>query len=138
MMDVLFWIWNKRHELTIEGEFKHYIFRAVKHATIKVIRKKAFALAPMDEVENDVRFAAAHADQLVYHKELEQQYVSCFKQLSPQRKLVFAMSREENLSHAEIARQLDLSVNTVKNHIKASLNHFREQMGNFAQPEKNS
>ncbi len=46
MMDVLTWIWNKRHELTIEGEFKHYIFRAVKNATIKVVRKKAMALAP--------------------------------------------------------------------------------------------
>lgn len=132
MMDVLFWIWNKRHELTIEGEFRHYIFRAVKNATIKVLRKKALIAASTEELENDARYAGEQADQLIYHKELELQYESSLTRLSPQRRLVFAMSREEDLSHAEIARQLDLSVNTVKNHIKASLHHFREQIDQYS------
>ncbi|BAV04977.1 RNA polymerase sigma-70 factor, ECF subfamily [Filimonas lacunae] len=132
MMDVLLWIWNKRQELSIEGEFNSYVFRAVKNATIKVLRKKALAAASMEEVENDARFATEHADQLLQHKELEQQYINSLSQLSPQRRLVFAMSREGNLSHAEIASKLDLSVNTVKNHIKASLSHFREQMDQYS------
>ncbi|WP_293311796.1 RNA polymerase sigma factor [Pedobacter sp. UBA5917] len=126
MMDLMMWIWEKRHSLNIQGEFKHYIFRAAKNATIKAIRKKAIQSAPIESIENHISFTSHTADHAILTSELEQCYQNELDLLSPQRKIVFQLSREEELSHAEIADNLDISINTVKNHIKFSLNHFRK------------
>jgi RNA polymerase sigma-70 factor (family 1) len=130
MMDVMLWIWNNRHTLKVNGDFKHYIFRAVKNATIKSIRKQAITLLPVEHIENDQRFLSEPADLMIKTGELQLSYLDGLQQLSPQRRLVFTMSREENLSHAEIARDLDLSVNTVKNHMKAALGQFKKHFDN--------
>ena len=129
-MDLMMWVWEKRHSLQIEGEFKPYIFRAAKNATIKAIRKKALSITPIEFIENNLSFVATAADHELHSRELEEKYLSDLDLLSPQRKIVFKMSREGDRSHAEIANDLNISVNTVKNHIKFSLNHFRKQLNN--------
>lgn len=126
MMDLMMWVWEKRHSLEINGEFKHYIFRAAKNATIKAIRQKAIQTTPIASIENHLSFTAHTADHGILTDELEQNYRQELERLSTQRKIVFQLSREEELSHAEIADTLDISINTVKNHIKFSLNHFRK------------
>ena len=47
-------------------------------------------------------------------------------QLSPQRKLVFSLSREEGLTHEQIAEKLQLSRNTVRNTVVESLKLVRD------------
>lgn len=47
-------------------------------------------------------------------------------QLSPQKRLIFSLSRKNGLSHDEIARQLHLSRNTVRNTIAGSLRSIRQ------------
>jgi RNA polymerase sigma-70 factor (family 1) len=128
IMDLMMWIWEKRHTLDIKGDFKPYIFRAAKNATIKAIRKKAIATSPVEVIENSLSFTAKPADHGLLFDELEQIYQKQLNSLSPQRKTVFSMSREQDLSHAEIAGNLNISVHTVKNHIKFSLNHFRKNI----------
>lgn len=130
IMDLMMWVWDKRHTLQIEGEFKPYIFRAAKNATIKAIRNKAVSIAPIEFIENNLSFVATPADHELDTRELEDEYLSVLNLLSPQRKTVFKMSREGDLTHAEIADNLNISVNTVKNHIKFSLNHFRKELNN--------
>lgn len=131
MMDLLCWIWEKRHSLEITGDFKPYIFRAAKNAVIKSIRKKVILSLPVEHLENHPAALSLSADHDLLSRELEIGYQHQLRQLSPQRKTVFRMSREENLSHAEIASHLDISINTVKNHIKFSLNHFRENLSGY-------
>ena len=133
MMDLMLWVWEKRHNLNLEGEFQSYIFRAMKNATIKAIRKKPLILEPIELFENDSRLISSSADYYLIEKEMELAYLEKLDMLSPQRKRVFQLSREENLSHAEIANNMDISVFTVKNHIKAALSHFREHLNGITE-----
>lgn len=48
------------------------------------------------------------------------------RQLSPQRRLVFSLSREHGLTHDQIARQLNLSTQTVKKTMSHALQSIRE------------
>jgi RNA polymerase sigma-70 factor (family 1) len=50
------------------------------------------------------------------------------QQLSPQRRLIFTMSREEGLTHDQIAQQLNLSRNTVRNSIAEALKTIRHYL----------
>jgi FixJ family two-component response regulator len=48
--------------------------------------------------------------------------------LTPQQKAVFKMSREEGLKQEDIARQLNISIFTVKKHLTDALNYLRKEI----------
>ena len=66
------------------------------------------------------------------HKLLDSEYQSILKkaldQLSPQRRVIFTLSRMEGLTNEEIAQQLQLSRNTVRNTLHESLQSIREYL----------
>jgi RNA polymerase sigma-70 factor (ECF subfamily) len=66
------------------------------------------------------------------HKLLDSEYQSILKkaldQLSPQRRIIFTLSRMEGLTNEEIAQQLQLSRNTVRNTLHESLQSIREYL----------
>ena len=66
------------------------------------------------------------------HKLLDSEYASILKKaldrLSPQRRLIFTLSRMEGLDNEEIARQLNLSRNTVRNTLHESLRSIKEYL----------
>lgn len=51
-------------------------------------------------------------------------------ELSPRQKEIFQLSREEGLSHNEIAEKLGISTNTVKNHLVTILSFLKRGLGN--------
>lgn len=59
-------------------------------------------------------------------KELEQQVLSLIESLPQMCKKVFLLSRYEEMSHKEIAAFLEISPNTVDNHIKKALSVLRK------------
>jgi RNA polymerase sigma-70 factor (ECF subfamily) len=66
------------------------------------------------------------------HKLLDSEYQSILKkaldQLSPQRRMIFTLSRMEGLNNEEIAKQLNLSRNTVRNTLHESLQSVKEYL----------
>jgi RNA polymerase sigma-70 factor (ECF subfamily) len=46
--------------------------------------------------------------------------------LSPQRRKIFKLSREEQMTYPQIAESMNLSVNTIKTQMLVSLKHLRE------------
>jgi len=50
--------------------------------------------------------------------------------LSPQRQLVYRLSRYEGLDHKQIAEEMQLSRNTVKNHMVQTLRFIRTYLNN--------
>ncbi len=61
-------------------------------------------------------------------KNVEELVQSAVDQLSPQRRKVFYLRNHEGLSYNEIAGELNLSSNTVRNHLAASVLFIREYL----------
>ncbi|MDO8952627.1 MAG: sigma-70 family RNA polymerase sigma factor, partial [Draconibacterium sp.] len=57
----------------------------------------------------------------IQFNELNERVHLLLKELTPRQKEIFQLSREEGLTHEEIAKKLDISVNTVKKHIVNTL-----------------
>jgi RNA polymerase sigma-70 factor (ECF subfamily) len=53
----------------------------------------------------------------IHFNELNERVQSLLDELTPRQKEIFQLSREEGLSHEEIAKKLDISINTVKKHM---------------------
>lgn len=123
-MDVLFELWAKRSQILINSSFSGYLFRSVRNIVITHLRKRTIELTELSTLP-DGHQTERPADYDLLSEEAEQAYRSALDELSPQRRQVFILSREENLTYAEIARKMGLSVNTVENYMVAALSSLR-------------
>ncbi|HEY0177525.1 MAG TPA: RNA polymerase sigma-70 factor, partial [Pedobacter sp.] len=131
VMDLMLTLWNKRDSLEIKGDVGAYLFRAMKNTIYSYSRKKELATDSLDLLETDpVAYQTANSNLAV--NEIQQQYKISLALLTPQRRKVFKLSREEAMSQSEIARHLNLSVKTVESHISASLQFMRERFKDYS------
>lgn len=126
--DILFSIWLRRHVLKIETSFSAYLFQAMHHKAVDYLRKHVVDRVSIHELSEDTLATDIATDTSILLKDTQYDYHSTLSQLSPQRQKVFRLSREYNMSYAEIASEMNISTNTVKNHINAALHFLRRQM----------
>lgn len=113
---------NRLHEIAnLEG----FIFKIVRNQALNHLRKAAYDERLLKEIislavpeHNNIEDKLINADYQLLMQE-------ALNQLSPQRRLVYEMSRKKGMNHEEISIQLNLSKNTVKNHIVSALKQIR-------------
>ncbi|MES2060729.1 MAG: RNA polymerase sigma-70 factor [Bacteroidota bacterium] len=131
-MDVLLRLWQKKEAIAIDSDLRPYLYRAIKNATFNHYRKKVLQTVPIELVPEQTAPVTTAADDQLKYTELEKIYYYNLNQLSPQRQKVFRMSREQNMTYNQIAKDLDLSINTVENYMVASLSFFRKNLKEHA------
>jgi RNA polymerase sigma-70 factor (ECF subfamily) len=128
VQEVFLKIWKVREELLDGKSFDSYVFTIAKNAILNTIRK-----SKSEQVY--LNYAKLHPgkdvllDEELNFKELERAYKNLVEQLSPKRKEIFLLSREQNLTNAEIAKKLGISVKTVENQMTSALKYLREKLG---------
>lgn len=65
------------------------------------------------------------------YREVNERIQQALEALSPKCRTVFSLSRYEELSYAEIAGQLDISVKAVEKHMGKALKHMRQYLKSF-------
>lgn len=128
VMDLLLNVWEKRGHLNAGGgnNVKAYLMLSMRNRIINHLQKRIPDLSSIDLIPEDQFADSRQADFGIISKDMEMVYESAVDKLSPQRQKVFRLSREKNLSYADIAEELDLSVNTVENYMVSALNTLRE------------
>ena len=122
VQEVFIKIWETRNKIDIYTSFDSFIFTVAYNITINLLRKRISEHKYQDRL-NSVQ-QITEADQIIdeiYFKEIKIQLQSLLNKLTPRQKEIFQLSREEGLTHEEIAKKLDISVNTVKNHMVTTL-----------------
>jgi RNA polymerase sigma-70 factor, ECF subfamily len=124
-------IWEKRSLLQITVSLKSYLYRAVHNSALNKIRnskvKAIYAEEQLTLGQNDFDSASEY----IVGKELNEQIVSSINQLPEQCRLVFKLSRFEQMKYAEIASHLDISVKTVENHMGKALRLLRNHLKDY-------
>lgn len=123
-------LWNMRASLSVEGSFKSMLFTIAKNQVIDAFRQQI----SRPQFEDYIRFC--EDDNLLDNSSVEKIYYDDFiekltiakQKLTPMQQHVFELSREEGLSNAEIASLSNLSEQTVKNHLSASLKTLRLEL----------
>ncbi len=128
VMNILLSLWLKKNVLSsdVGNNLKAYLICALRNHTINHYRKYLKKMRFPQELSQNVLIDSLSADYIVQSKELEEIYQSKLNLLSPQRLKVFKMSREEGMTYKQIAKRLNLSLNTVENYMAAALLKLRE------------
>lgn len=110
-------IWVARDQLDEIKNLDGYIFKIAKNLSLNYLRKIAYNESMSSElVRLATRDGSSSAETKFNLFEYNKLINEAVNSLSPQRKLVYKLSREQELSYDEIALELKLSKNTVKNH----------------------
>ena len=118
VMDVFLKIWLGKEIIPRIEKFNAFIFRVAHNKSIDFLRSVARDPKFQDLLWEQIQLSNnTHADSLMMVREYEAKLREAFSLLSPQKKKIYQMSREENMTHDEIAVQLSLSKHTVNNHI---------------------
>lgn len=129
VMDVFLKIWLGKEIVREIENFDAFLFRVAYNKSIDFLRSAARDPKLRDLVWHEIQVAGGmNADHQVISREYEKKLREAIGQLSPQRRLVYQMSREKGFSHVDIARQLQLSKHTVSNHIVESQRFIRSYL----------
>lgn len=106
--------------ITCAAHLLFWLRRTVCHRAIDQLRRRPLhAALPLDTVE-EVAVADSSRDPL-----LERRLRDLVSQLPPMARAVVLLKYQEDLDPSEIARTLDMPLNTVKSHLKRSLASLR-------------
>jgi RNA polymerase sigma-70 factor, ECF subfamily len=124
-------VWEKKEVLEIRTTIKPYLYAMVRNACLNVIKhekiKQQHAEVELAMGERSVESVA----RTVMASELEKRIHQAMEALPAQCRLVFKLSRFEELKYAEIADQLSISIKTVENHMGKALKIMREQLRDY-------
>jgi len=124
VQEVMTTLWRRRNDIFTfdDGEIGRYLFTAVKY---RVITHYAYTTAGIKNSQLfDVMTEQVDMNSLEV-RELSELIESEVRRLPARMQQVFRLSREEDLSIADIARQLNLSEQTVKNQLTEALKRLR-------------
>ena len=119
-------IWESRNKIDAYTSFESFLFTIAYNTTISLLRKRTNEKKYLDHLkslQNPVN--SYNLIDEIHFNELNDRVQSLLDDLTPRQKEIFQLSREEGLSHDEIAKKLDISINTVKKHMANTLAFFR-------------
>lgn len=131
VQEVFINIWNKRYTLNATGSIKPYLVKSVINASINYIRSK-FVRQHSSETsnikENSLDYTP-HDDAV--QQELHLLLKVAIEKLPDKCRTIFSLSRFSNLSHKEIAGELNISLRTVEAQIRIALQKIRQFLLRF-------
>jgi RNA polymerase sigma-70 factor (ECF subfamily) len=119
-------IWENRNSIKITRSLKAYLFTSTRNSSINYLRSK-YAKVPFDELtnikENQIRTTS---EDRISENELKRLIHSAVENLPEKCRIIFNLSRNSDLSHQEIADQLNISKKTVYVQIRNAVIRIKE------------
>ena len=118
-------VWQTRRFINPDTSFSSYLYTIVRNRILNQLRD----LANQDKLREQIFSQAVDytnetKDEILVN-DLRQFITRALQQLTPRQREIFEMSREQQMSHREIAESLGISVNTVQESISTSLRTLR-------------
>ena len=130
VQEVFLNLWKVRHHLDPNTRFKPYLFKACKNKAFS--RMKASERYSYEDELLELPDGSASADQILDHGLLTEYMDQQIEALPPKRRLIFRLSRNQQMTYKEIAVYLDISQKTVENQMIAALKTLRQALAKYS------
>lgn len=130
VQEVFLELWNRRSSLQIKTSLRAYLKRATINKALNLIRDERVKSVG----EEPLQFKTAQQDtvqQRMEGEELQQRIKGAIDRLPERCRLVFILSRYEEMSYQQIADKMGISIKTVENQISKALKLLRESLKDY-------
>ena len=121
VQEVFLSLLNKKLILEIKVSLSNYLYSSVRYKVLDRIKHSKIKDNYFISLSNYAGSGNNLTDGKLIEKEFIHQMEQAIQFLPPKMRVVFELSRDQNLSHKEIARLLDISDKTVKKQINNAL-----------------
>ena len=129
VQEVFLKVWKNREQIDLHASFDSYLFTITYNTVISLLRKKASEKKYIDYLQSiQIPMATNPTTADLEWRELQDEVDAIIDQLPTRQQEVYRLSREQGMTYAEIADQLNLSVNTVENHMGRALKFIRSHL----------
>lgn len=134
--DTIFHLWEIRETLHINSTLRSYLIRSVRNRCLDYLKAQSTQREQLVSNVADLPIvrSAESDDYPLGHllaQELEERIAQAIDSLPSDCKRVFKLSRFEGKKQEEIAKELHISVNTVKYHMKRALSLLHEDLHKY-------
>jgi len=124
-------LWEKQDQLNIHGSTTAYLYRSVYNECLNYLKHKKVKAAYQAYASYQPQHDTDPAAKKILLSELEIRLNNAINDLPEQCRIIFQMSRFEELKYLEIADRLGLSVKTVENQMGKALKVLREKLSDY-------
>lgn len=126
VQEVFVKLWEKRAGIQIEKNFNAYILTITRNLILDKLKKAARDKKIQQKIYHNMQELQKIDANALIEKEIARLHRQAIDLLSPRKKEIYILSREEELTYEEIAQKLGISVNTVRNQMSDALKSIRE------------
>lgn len=127
IQEVFISMWNRRSKIEVGDSIYPYLFKAAKYEMIDWLIKSEKRNRHLDylEINKDQYLIGTTSEDELIAKELAKLLENEMSRMPDTMRSVFRLSRSEDMSIKDIANQLSLSEQTVKNNVSMALNRLK-------------
>jgi RNA polymerase sigma-70 factor, ECF subfamily len=114
VQDVFVDVWERRRKLVIETTINAYLHAAVRNRAINYVRRES---RHTDLTDDTIVANVPSALQELEAQEINERIVAAIDTLPPRRRIVLLLRLDEEMSYAEIAESMGISIRTVENQL---------------------
>ncbi len=130
VQEVFIKIWANRSRIRNIASFDNYIFTIAYNTTISHLREKAKDFKYVEYVKSvQIEIGEVQPSEEINEDDLGEQLRLLIEKMPSRQREVFKMKHFQDCSYKEIAENLNISVNTVENHIVKAHKHLRVNLG---------
>lgn len=125
VQEVFLRLWQHRNEHERIYHLSSWLFTIASNLSLTYIKRAAMEGKLLKLMQNSQPDSTRDAEDRISWKESGLLIHQAVQRLPPQQQLVYQLSRQDGLNNQEIAEKLQLSPNTVKNHLVKAIQSIR-------------
>jgi RNA polymerase sigma-70 factor (ECF subfamily) len=120
-------LWTNRHKLDPDQSLSGFLHTIARNMSLNHLKRAGYDQKLKEKTWERIQEIQqrVETEEMLFGRESTKIVQEAIRQLPPRRKQIFKLSREKGLTHQDIANQLDISPNTVKNQIVSALKEIR-------------
>ena len=132
IQEVFTYLWSKHDVINLSGNLSGYLYGSVRHAILNKTTRKQVEEKYLDSLKTFSVQDTILTDHRIREHQLREQIEKEIRMLPSKMRTVFELSRNEHLSHREIAFKLEISEQTVSKQITNALRILKLKLGFLA------
>ena len=120
-------LWERRAELDPSKNIRTLLYTIARNAVVNLFKRQR-VFEKYQKMQDSGEQDLLTGEDLLIAQEKELLIELAVKNMPPMRRKIFEMSRQQNLSHEEIAQHLDTSKHNVSNHLSQALKKIKRTL----------
>jgi RNA polymerase sigma-70 factor (ECF subfamily) len=130
VQEMMMYVWEERENIVIENSVKSYLFVSVKNRCLNAIKKKLYRESVHSLLYENMKDRFEEPDYYLIN-ELSENIEKAVKELPPNYKETFELSRFGEMTNVKIAEYLGVSIKTVEYRISQALKILRVKLKDY-------